>query len=157
MTTWIFAGVNRKDRLSPELLSRFVSFDLKSYTREEFLGVALEVITSQLGKDPDLARYVAERVVLRTKDVRQAIQVAKLCDTPEEVDRLGWFGGTQIGWDGREAPSPTGVYLQLLGACQASADSHPGHTSLTPIMCCAYTTVWRDGKGACHIEIRSDD
>ena len=43
---------------------------------------------SQLSKKPDLARYLAERVVLRTKDVRQAIQVAKLCDTPEEVDRF---------------------------------------------------------------------
>ena len=31
-----------------------------------------EVITGQLGKAPDLARYVAERVVLRTKDVRHA-------------------------------------------------------------------------------------
>ena len=49
--------------------------------------MAQEVITGQLGKDPDLARYVAERV-LRTKDVRQAIQVAKLCDSREEVDRF---------------------------------------------------------------------
>ncbi len=73
---------------SPELLSRFVTFDFKPYTRKEFLGVAQDVITGQLGKDPDLARYVAERVVLRTKDVRQAIQVAKLCDSPEEVDRF---------------------------------------------------------------------
>ena len=34
------------------------------------------------------ARYIAERVVLRTKDVRQTIQVAKLCDSPEEVGRV---------------------------------------------------------------------
>ncbi len=57
-------------------------------TRQEFLEVAQEVIIGQLGKDPALPRYVAERVVLRTKDVRQAIQVAKLCDSPEEVDRF---------------------------------------------------------------------
>ena len=43
---------------------------------------------SQLGKDPGLAHHVSERVVLRTKHVRQAIQVAKLWDTPEEVDRF---------------------------------------------------------------------
>jgi len=53
-----------------------VTFDFKPYTRQEFLEVAEAVITVQLGKDPDLARCVAERVVLRTKDVRQAIQVA---------------------------------------------------------------------------------
>ena len=39
MTTWVFAGVNRKDRLPPELLPRFDSFDFKTYTREEFLEV----------------------------------------------------------------------------------------------------------------------
>ena len=86
MTTGIFAGVNRRDRLPPELPSRFVTFNFKSYTREEFLEVAQEVIIGWLGKDPDPARYVAERVVLRTKDACQAIQVAKLCDSPEEVD-----------------------------------------------------------------------
>ena len=47
-----------------------------------------EVITGQLDKDPDLVKYVAERVVLRTKDVRQAIQVAKLCDSLEQVGRF---------------------------------------------------------------------
>ena len=88
MTTWVFAGVEWRARLPPELLSRFVTFDFKPYTREEFLEVAQEVITGQLGKDPDLARYFAERVVLLTKDVRQAIQVAELCDSPEEGDRF---------------------------------------------------------------------
>ena len=53
MTTWISANVNRKDRLLPELLSRFVTFDFKPCTRKEFLDVAQEVITGQLGKDPE--------------------------------------------------------------------------------------------------------
>lgn len=85
-----------------------MTFDFQPYTREEFLDVAQEVITGQLGKDPDLACCVARRVVLRTKDVRQAIQVAKLCDSPEGGRPLrgwglpGWtaLGGvTQIrGW-----------------------------------------------------------
>ncbi len=42
--------------MPPELLSRFVTFDFKPYTREEFLEVAEAVITGQLGMDPDLAR-----------------------------------------------------------------------------------------------------
>ncbi len=88
MTTWVFAGVNRSDKLPPELLSRFVVFNFQTYTREDFLEVAQEVITRQHGKDPALARYIAETVVKRTKDVRQAVQVAKLCDTQEEVDRF---------------------------------------------------------------------
>lgn len=75
--------------MPPEFLSRLVTFDFKPYTRGEFLEVAQQVITGQLGKDSYQTRYVAERVVLRTKDVRQAIQVAKLCDSVEEVVRFG--------------------------------------------------------------------
>ena len=75
MTTWVFAGVNRSDRLPPELVSRFVTFDFKTYTRDEFLEVAQEEITKQHGKEAALARYIAETVVKRTRDVRQAIQV----------------------------------------------------------------------------------
>jgi hypothetical protein len=88
MTTWVFAGCNKRDRLPPELLSRFVEFQLTPYTREEFVEVAVAVITGPLGKDPDLARYIAERVSHRTRDVRQAIHVAQLCDSQEEVDRF---------------------------------------------------------------------
>ena len=88
MTTWVFAGCNRRDRLPPEILSRFVEFRFTPYTREEFVEVAVAVITGHLGKDPGLARYIAEQVSQRTRDVRQAIHVAQLCDTQEEVDRF---------------------------------------------------------------------
>ena len=47
MTTWVFAGINRNDRLPPELLSWFVSFNFIPCTREEFLEMAREVITGQ--------------------------------------------------------------------------------------------------------------
>ncbi len=40
MTTWVFAGVNRSDKLPPELLSRFITFKFETYTRDEFLEVA---------------------------------------------------------------------------------------------------------------------
>jgi hypothetical protein len=53
-----------------------VEFSFTRYSREEFIEVAVTVITQVLGKDPDLARYVDERVSQRTRDVRQAIQVA---------------------------------------------------------------------------------
>lgn len=88
MTTWIFAGVNRKDRLPPELLSRFIIFDFKPYTEQEFIDVVVSVLTQQLGKDPALAEYIARRVAQRTRDPRQAIQLAKLVDSEEEVDRF---------------------------------------------------------------------
>ncbi|MFC1935973.1 hypothetical protein ACFLX9_04410 [Chloroflexota bacterium] len=88
MTTWVFAGCNRRDRLPPELLSRFVEFQFTPYSREDFVGVAVAVITGRLGKDEDLAHYIAEQVSQRTRDVRQAIHVAQLCDSRKEVDRF---------------------------------------------------------------------
>ncbi len=86
MTTWVFAGVNRKDRLPPELLSRFITFDFKAYSEQEFVDVVVSVLTQQLGKELGLADYIARRVAQRTLDTRQAIQLAKLVDREEEVD-----------------------------------------------------------------------
>ncbi len=58
------------------------------YSSDEFIEVAAAVIAGPLSKDPDLARHIAERLSLRTRDVRQAIHVAQLCDTREEVERF---------------------------------------------------------------------
>jgi hypothetical protein len=77
-----------REKLPPELLSRFVEFQFTPYSHEEFIEVATAVIAGLLGKDPSLARYIAERLSRRTRDVRQAIHVAQLCDTQEEVDRF---------------------------------------------------------------------
>lgn len=41
-----------------------------------------------MDKGPDQARYLAERVILRAKVVRQAIKVAKLWNSREHVDRF---------------------------------------------------------------------
>ena len=51
------------------------------------MTVAMHVMT-RLGKPEGLARYIAEHVALQTRDVRQAIQVAKLVDSEEELDML---------------------------------------------------------------------
>ena len=65
-----------------------MEFQFTPYSKEDFVCVAVAVITGQLDKDRDLATYIAERVSQRTRDVRQAIHVAQLCDTQEEVDRF---------------------------------------------------------------------
>ncbi len=74
--------------LPPELLSRFLVFDFKPYSEREFIEVAIAVITRHLGKDPKLAEHIARRVVQRSRDVRQAVQLAKLVETRGEVDRF---------------------------------------------------------------------
>lgn len=94
MHVTVYAGANRTEHLPPELISRFIRFNFETYTLAQFIEVAVTVITS-LGKDPDLARYIAERVALRTRDVRQAISLSKLIDTKDELDRYSasWFEG----------------------------------------------------------------
>lgn len=59
--------VNRRDRLPPELLSRFVEFQFAPNSEQEFIRVAEEVISRQLGKDRALAQYLAEQVAKRTR------------------------------------------------------------------------------------------
>lgn len=86
VSTRVFAGVNRKDRLPPELLSRFITFDFKPYTRQEFVDISTQVLVRDLGKDKELADYIAQEASKWTGDVRQVVQLAKLVETQEEVD-----------------------------------------------------------------------
>ncbi|MDP2728428.1 MAG: hypothetical protein Q8P59_12920 [Dehalococcoidia bacterium] len=85
--TTVYAGVNRADNLPPELLSRFIQFIFVTYTLQEFIEVSTKVITD-MGKDAGLARYIAEKVALRTRDVRQAVLVGNIVESKEEVDRF---------------------------------------------------------------------
>ena len=70
--TFVDSSTSRFYRSHPELLSRFIRFDFRPYTPEEFVAVAMHVMT-RLGKPEGLARYIAEHVAFRTRDVRQAI------------------------------------------------------------------------------------
>ncbi len=65
-----------------------MKFRFTPYTGEYFIEVEVAVIYGHLGKDPGLARYITERVSHRTRDVCQAIHVAQLCDTKEEMNRF---------------------------------------------------------------------
>jgi len=66
--------------------------------------VAEAVITGRLGKDPDLARNVAERVVLRTKDVRQSLTYyGWQDDMMREAAALAWREGLEGVIEFREA------------------------------------------------------
>lgn len=88
---WVFAAVNslkRIAKMSPELVSRFLVFELKPYTEKEYLEVATAVLTEREGVKPDLARYIAEKLAKHTRDVRVARSVARLCRTRGEVDEV---------------------------------------------------------------------
>ncbi len=102
LKTWIFATANREDRIPPELKSRFLIVRLHDYTVDQFADVVSMVLQRREKTPADLASYIAGKLKTRTKDVRDAIKVARLCNTTQDVDRLletaeqyGLFGGTQ--------------------------------------------------------------
>jgi len=85
---WVFAAANSVRNLPEELLSRFLVFELKPYTEEQFRRVVTKVLVKRENKSPELAKYIADRVlsVLKSRDVRDAIKIARLSDTREDVD-----------------------------------------------------------------------
>jgi replication-associated recombination protein RarA len=89
MNTRVFACANRKDKLSPELMSRFATFVLRPYTAAEFHTITTKVLIRDEGKTAEMASYIADKVasVLQSFDVRAAIRVARLSCTNDEVDK----------------------------------------------------------------------
>jgi len=78
-------------RMAPELLSRFMILRFRPYTREEFITVATNVLIKREAVDDALASYIAHRaweIYPGYADPRQAVRVARLAKSREEVDRV---------------------------------------------------------------------
>lgn len=89
LSTMVIAAANRISRLPEELLSRFhFKFYFEEYSKEDFIRVATNVLVKREGLPEDLARYIAEKAALRTRDVREVIGLARIARTKEEVDAL---------------------------------------------------------------------
>jgi Holliday junction DNA helicase RuvB len=88
LETKVFAACNVVNRLPPELRSRFLILRFREYTEDEFIEVSRTVLTMREGVDPTLADYIAHKLVKYTKDVRDAIKVARLANNKQEVDRV---------------------------------------------------------------------
>jgi Holliday junction DNA helicase RuvB len=85
---WVFAAANTLKGLPPELIDRFQVFHIKPYTRDQFIRVVMGFLTRRRGVAADLARYIAERVADYSVSVREAIRIAALAKTREEVDKI---------------------------------------------------------------------
>jgi hypothetical protein len=82
-----FASCNDISRLSKPLQSRFRKLFLLSYTRDQFLDIAVKVCPKL---QEEMARMVGMQVWENSKDVRDVISVAKLIkrgDT-EEIEQI---------------------------------------------------------------------
>jgi Holliday junction DNA helicase RuvB len=88
MKTWVFAGANRLKKLSPELLDRFLKFHLRPYDEETLRRVIVKSLVKREGVEEGLAKYIADVVVREGWTVRDAVRIARLSRTKEDVDRI---------------------------------------------------------------------
>jgi Holliday junction DNA helicase RuvB len=88
MKTWVFAAANTTRHMAPELLDRFQKFYLRSYDDETLRRVIFKCLVKREGVKEDLAKYIAERVVNINGGVRDAIRLARLASTKEDVDKF---------------------------------------------------------------------
>jgi Holliday junction DNA helicase RuvB len=90
LETKIFAASNSLN-MPTELISRFLVLRFPPYARAEFSTVTTNILAKREGVEPSLAEYIAGRVwQLKSSfpDPRQAVRIARLATTREEVDRL---------------------------------------------------------------------
>ncbi|MGB8573462.1 MAG: AAA family ATPase [Nitrososphaeraceae archaeon] len=87
---WIFATSNDVGRLSNALRSRFMELHLKEYAYEEFMDIVRKLLKKRYRMDENISQKIAYAVwnVMNSKDVREAIKIAKLTKSSGDVDWL---------------------------------------------------------------------
>ncbi len=90
LNTKVFAASNTT-RMPVELLSRFMVLHFKPYDKASFLQVAVNLLVKRENVDSELANYIAEKVWAlpqRFADPREAVRIARLATTKEQVDNI---------------------------------------------------------------------
>ena len=89
LNTMVFAACNTTRKIPPENMSRFhFKFVFQQYTHAEFEDVVQRILVTREGVDPVLAGYIAGKMSDVTKDVREAVGIARVCKTTEDVDQV---------------------------------------------------------------------
>jgi Holliday junction DNA helicase RuvB len=88
LKTWVFATANYEKNIPLELRSRFLIFRLKPYSRKAFAKVTKRILVTREGKDIRTASYIARKVAEKSRDVRDAIKVARLANSSKEARQI---------------------------------------------------------------------
>jgi Holliday junction DNA helicase RuvB len=75
---WVFAAVNRDDTLPHELRSRFQQCYLTEYSEQDFKKVVRTMLVKREDASEDVAANIADKVAEYSRDVRDAIRIARL-------------------------------------------------------------------------------
>ena len=90
MKLWIFATSNDAERLSGPLRSRFMELHLDEYTYEEFIEIVRRLLKKRYRMKPELSDKIGYAVwnQMKSKDIRDAIKIAKLTKSSDDIDWL---------------------------------------------------------------------
>lgn len=88
LDAWVLATANDQEALLEPLFDRFEVYFLTDYTEDEFKAIAVNRLRNEGIQEEELALYIANAVLkaLGTRSFRQAIRIAKMCKTIEQVD-----------------------------------------------------------------------
>jgi holliday junction DNA helicase RuvB len=84
----IFATCNNKNKLAPEMLSRFLKFHLKEYSLEEFNMISTNIVINRCKRSQEFAQKLAVAVwyKMNSKDIRDVIKIARLARNESDID-----------------------------------------------------------------------
>jgi Holliday junction DNA helicase RuvB len=95
MKLWVYATSNDIARLSRPLRSRFIELHLDEYSYEEFVEITRRLLKKRYGLDGDCSERISFSVWNRmhSKDIRDAINIAKLTKSSADVN---WLVDVQV-------------------------------------------------------------
>lgn len=85
---WVLATANELKRIPPQIVSRFHVIKFRPLTAEEYKLIIPGILVKREGLEPELAEYIAEKLAPYTRDPRDAIKIARMAYTKEDVDWL---------------------------------------------------------------------
>jgi DNA polymerase III delta prime subunit len=85
----VFATINNVERIVEPLRSRFFIVKLPVYTYEQFYEIMIRLLTSdQCNVDEEIAQATAEAVWRTSRNIRDAIKIAKMAKSVEDISWL---------------------------------------------------------------------
>ena len=84
----IYATSNDTFNMLTPLLSRFIKLNLPEYNLEIFTEICHKLLSRKYDKDHETIQAIVRYVWEHTRDVREAIAIAKIVDTSDEVNRV---------------------------------------------------------------------
>ena len=84
----IYATSNDTSNILTPLLSRFIKLNLPEYSLETFIEICHKLLSRKYDKDHETIQAIIQYVWEHTRDVREAIAIAKIVDTSDEVNSI---------------------------------------------------------------------